>query len=49
MLCDFSIKEKCQQLSRPDPDRYNPEFETDELIRILQQATLGRTKINKPA
>ncbi len=42
-------KERRRQLSRPDPDRYNPEVETDELIRILQQATLGRTKINKPA
>ena len=31
-------REKRQQLSRPDPDCYNPDKETTELISILQEA-----------
>ncbi len=31
--------ERRRQLSRPDPDRYNPDNETAELITILQEAT----------
>ena len=31
-------REKRQQLSRPDPDRYNHDNETTELISILQEA-----------
>lgn len=31
-------RQRCRQLSRPDPDRYNPDNETAELLTILQEA-----------